>query len=226
MLLEGFVALIALATIMIVAPRPGTPPGQVYGDGIGRFLALLIGEKNLLFAQVFGAMAFSTFIFDTLDVTTRLGRYVFEELFDWRTRASAAVGTLAVMGLPAVLILTAPDPAPGKPPAYLAFWTLFGTSNQLLAALTLLGVSVWLRKAGKRTWFTLVPMAFVLTITVTALVLQAWKGLTAFRGADGAVEPTLLINGVVSVALLGLAGVVVVEAARAWRRPSGHVTQL
>ena len=76
MLLEGFVAVIALATIMIVAPEvsKGAAPGRVYGDGIARFLTVIIGPGAFLFAATFGAMAFSTFVFDTLDVATRLGR--------------------------------------------------------------------------------------------------------------------------------------------------------
>ena len=43
---------------------------------------------------------------------------------------------------------------PGQPPTYMQFWTLFGTSNQLLAALTLIGVTVWLQPHGQRYWFT------------------------------------------------------------------------
>ncbi len=52
------------------------------------------------------------------------------------------------------------------------FWTLFGTSNQLLAALTLMGVAVWLHREGRRCWYVLAPMAFVLAITCWALVVQ------------------------------------------------------
>src|SRR4029453_5775188 len=86
MLLEGFVALIALATIMIVGAgdTAGKAPGAIYGQGLGRFLTVIIGEKHLTFAITFGAMAFSTFVFDTLDVTTRLGRYILQELLGWR----------------------------------------------------------------------------------------------------------------------------------------------
>ncbi len=78
MLAEGFVAFISLVTIMIVASSDisGLSPATIYGNGIGNFLTLLIGKENLPFAITFGAMAFSTFVFDTLDVCTRLGRYI------------------------------------------------------------------------------------------------------------------------------------------------------
>jgi carbon starvation protein len=207
MLLEGFVALIALATIMIVA-KPDGPAGSVYGRGIGEFLAVLIGREHLLFATVFGSMAFSTFVFDTLDVSTRLGRYILQELFGWSSRLGAAVATVLTAGVPMLFIVTAPSPAPGRPPAYMAFWTLFGTSNQLLAALTLLGITVWLKRTGRPVWFTAAPMAFVMVVTATALVRQARTGFLSgdFQGN---------LNGLVATALLLLAGALAVEAVRA-----------
>ncbi|MDM7916206.1 MAG: carbon starvation CstA family protein, partial [Candidatus Eisenbacteria bacterium] len=143
MLAEGFVALIALVTIMIVAPRnlAGLAPGTIYGNGIGRFLTLLVGEKNLAFAVTFGAMAFSTFVFDTLDVCMRLGRYILQELTGWRGRWGALAGTLITAALPLYFLLATSAGSWAK------FWTLFGASNQLLAALTLLAVTYWLHRA-------------------------------------------------------------------------------
>ncbi len=218
MLGESFVALIALVTAMIALPRAGTPAGAVYGQGIGQFLAVAIGREHLLFAVVFGSMAFSTFVFDTLDVATRLGRYIVQELFGTRSHASGVVATAATVAVPMLFVLAAEPAAPGRPPAYMAFWTLFGTSNQLLAALTLVGVTVWLKRTGRPAWFTYGPMAFVLVVTVWALALQAHAGFTTFRRPDGHVAWTVLLNGCVATALLGLAGFVVGEAVAAVRR--------
>ncbi len=219
MLCETFVALIALVTVMIVSPSLRAPAGTIYGQGIGQFLAVAVGREHLLFATVFGTMAFSTFVFDTLDVATRLGRYIIQELFDWRGRTSGALATLATVGVPLVFVLSAEPAAPGQPPTYMAFWTLFGTSNQLLAALTLVAVTVWLKRQGRPSWFTWGPMCFVLAVTVWALLLQAYAGFTGFRAADGAVRALPLVNGCVALALLGLASLVVIEAMRAVRRP-------
>ncbi len=216
MLCETFVAIIALVTVMIASPATRAPAGTIYGQGIGQFLTVALGREHLLFATVFGTMAFSTFVFDTLDVATRLGRYIIQELFDWRGRTSAALSTLATVGLPLTFVLAAEPPAPGKPPTYMAFWTLFGTSNQLLAALTLISVTVWLKRQGRPSWFTWAPMGFVLAITVWALVLQAHGGLTAFREAG---ETLPLVNACVAVALLLLAALVVLEAVRAMTHP-------
>jgi len=214
MVLEGFVALVALATIMIALPKAGTPAGAVYGEGIGRFLTVIIGKEHLLFAIVFGSMAFSTFVFDTLDVATRLGRYILQELFDVRSMPAAALATLATVGVPLLFVLGAPQDS------WLKFWVLFGSSNQLLAALALLGISVWLYRTGRPWVYTAAPMAFVMVITLWALGRQSWAGLTGFRAADGSIIPTALLNGGVALALISLAAVIVFEAVRALRRPA------
>ena len=196
MLAEGFVALIALVTIMIVPAESirGLSPGTIYGNGIGRFLTLILGEGALEFAITFGAMAFSTFVFDTLDVSTRLGRYLLQELFGSRGPWSALVATLATVA-PAVYFVLA-----GGAGAWTRFWTLFGASNQLLAALTLLVLTIWLRRQGRPYLFTLLPMLFVAGITLWALWTLAVGGLKAARGIDLA-----FWNGLSAAALVGLA---------------------
>lgn len=196
MLAEGFVALIALVTIMIVTQDDvrGLKPGTIYGNGIGSFMTLIIGKDNLPFAITFGAMAFSTFVFDTLDVCTRLGRYIVQELFHWHTRAGAAVGTVTTIALPVYFISVAQEGS------WVKFWTLFGASNQLLAALTLLSITVWLYRARKRIWFTLFPMAFVLTITLWSLISLTFSNFRAARGFD-----SQMLNGLSAMTLVILA---------------------
>ena len=208
MLAEGFVALIALVTVMIVLPQDlvGLQPGTIYGNGIGGFLAILIGKENLPFAITFGAMAFSTFVFDTLDVCTRLGRYVLEELFGWRTRAGASLATLATIGPPALILWTS------SPGAWKEYWTLFGASNQLLAGLSLIAISVWLKREGRPTAFTLLPTVFVLTITLWALARIAFASFSAAQGLDAR-----FVNGLASSALIALALFVAVSALGRWR---------
>jgi len=208
MLCEGFVALIALVTIMIVAPgaTEGLSPGTIYGNGVGGFLTLLIGEEHRAFAVTFGAMAFSTFVFDTLDVSTRLGRDLLQELFGWQGRSGAVVATLATVA-PAIYFVTASERG-----AWTKFWTLFGASNQLLAALTLLVLTVWLRRQGKGALFTLLPMLFVVAITVWALGTLVVGNFRVAAGVDLA-----FWNGTAAVALLALAGYLFATALRGLR---------
>ena len=208
MLAEGFVAFIALVTVMIAsremlfsADGKAISAGKIYGNGIGNFLTILIGRDNLQFAITFGAMAFSTFVFDTLDVCMRLGRYIVQEIFGLSGRIGAVVGTFATVSLPFILIFFA------KPGSYLDFWTLFGASNQLLAGLTLLSITVWLYQARRRIAFTLLPMLFVLTITLWALGLLVYGNLTASTGFD-----IKLVNGIASLVLILLAIYLVLTA--------------
>ena len=200
MLAEGFVALIALVTVMIVAQEGlrGRTPGTIYGNGIGQFLTLIIGQDKLAFAITFGAMAFSTFVFDTLDVCTRLGRYIVQELFGWKGRFGALLGTLLTMSLPVYFIIFAP------PNSWSKFWTLFGASNQLLAALTLLSITVWLYQARRRIAFTLLPMIFVLVITLWALISLVIGNLRVTKIGSGQLDIEL-INAIAAAALVVLA---------------------
>lgn len=52
---------------------------------------------------------------------------------------------------------------------YKLIWPIFGAANQLLAALTLIAVTVWLHRMGKRRWFTLIPALVMLATTIGAL---------------------------------------------------------
>ncbi len=212
MLLEGLVAVIALATVMILTNdqiKGMSGPGTVYGSGLGKFLTVFIGKEHVLFATTFGAMAFSTFVFDTLDICTRLGRLLLVEVFGWRSRAGQFVATGVTVAAPAYVLWTTTKPA-----AYMEYWILFGTSNQLLAGLTFLGITMWLHKNGRPVRYTLPPMVFMMTITFWSLGKIA---LDSFRGSVG-LNPTTY-NGVVAVALGLLAATLLAEAIRTLRAP-------
>jgi carbon starvation protein len=108
-----------------------------------------------------------------------------------------------------------------QPGDSMRFWTLFGASNQLLAALTLLTLAVWLRRTGRRHSFALAPMAFVMAITIWALVRIAWSSFDhAFAQLHaGAAFGVELANGVASVALLATSFVLIAAAAPRLRTP-------
>jgi carbon starvation protein len=223
MLLEGFVAVVALATVMIVDANEvaGRAPGVIYGDGLGRFLALIIGDDHRRLAATFGAMAFSTFVFDTLDVSTRLGRYVIQELLGWAGRRGAVAATALTIAPPALLVAVSDEGA------YRTFWTLFGTANQLLAGLTLLAITVWLRRTGRAYWYTALPMVFIMTVTLWSLAVLVRQPLAAWAG-DANPAPAVLLNGGVALVLIVLALVLLVEALRAanldgYSRESGEL---
>jgi carbon starvation protein len=172
MLLESFVAVVAMATLMIISPGDkllDLGPDEIYARGLAHFM----GVFGIPFgaAVSFGKLAFATFIYDTLDVSTRLGRYVVEEIFDVRGRAAALVATAATVVLPLVCVFTPFHDAAGQVvPMWKTVWPAFGASNQLLAALTLMSVSVWLKREGRSWWVTGLPGVFMTVVSMASLV--------------------------------------------------------
>ena len=205
MLLEGVIALIALSTVMILLPSDfRSSPDTVFALGIGKFISQL--GIDLRFAISFGMLAFATFVFDTIDVTTRLGRYLIQELFGFKENKGKIISTLVTLALPAVLLSTTMISPEGKIiPSYLAVWPIFGASNQLLAALSLIGLFMWVRKLNKgfiEEIIVGIPMVFMSVMTIWALVLNIKTWITAiYAGTRTFTDPI----GILSSALILLA---------------------
>jgi len=179
MLLEGFFACLSLATVMILA-SPAGKPDAIYAGGISRFVEqATFGLVGTQVAFQFALLCFATFVFDTLDACTRLARYVLMELTGWKGRAGAAAATALTLLFPLIVLSIPPLVVDGQTiPAWRIFWNLFGMSNQLLAALALLGVAVWLHKTGRNPWLGLAPALFMAGISLWALGLTLHKILT------------------------------------------------
>jgi carbon starvation protein len=210
MLVEGVLALLAVATVMVLAKAPaGETPVVTFGRGLGVFVETLGVPAE--FASTFAMMAVSTFLLTTLDSCTRLGRFLVEEIFGIGNRASLRMlATLAVLVVPALVVFREiPGPDGKLMPAWQAIWPAFGASNQLLAALALLVVYAWLKRDGRRTLFILVPMIFMCITTMTALARLAWKNL-AHVGS--------VFVGGLSLVLLVLATIVLCGMLRATTR--------
>lgn len=178
MLLEGIVALIALSTVMILTQDSELlkkSPNFVYASGIGSFMQLI--GISPAFGISFGLMAFTTFVYDTLDICVRLGRYIIQELTGWKGWFGRIFSTVLTGGLPAVLMLITLQGADGKPvAAWSVFWKTFGASNQLLAALALIGMTIFLLNTAKnkKAWlFTFIPACLM-------FVMSAWALLNMF----------------------------------------------
>jgi len=212
MILEGLVAVLALATVMLIPkgdPALKADPNIIYGTGLATYLKIVGVDFNL--ALAFALLAFSTFVYDTLDVCTRLARYILQELFGWQSWPGRVAATFITLLMPAAFLMLA------REKAYLVAWPIFGTSNQLLASLTLLAVSVWLIKTGRNALFTLVPMAFMLVMTLWSLVLQIAPWLRAVLAGTPA-SPDAAISGVCGSVLMILSVWLLMEAARVLAR--------
>jgi carbon starvation protein len=224
MLLEGMVAVISLSCVMIVATNSSVlsrGPNGVYAAGIGTYLANFGIPETL--AVSFALMAFTTFVYDTLDVCTRLGRFIIQELTGWQDARGRWLGTALTAGVPVFFVTQqalGPDGLPllrpdGRPtPAWEVFWPLFGASNQLLAALTLLGVTVWLWRTRRAAWVWLVtglPTLWMYVMSTWALVSITWPKFQTTDGQFTAPADPVAWAGVV---LVGLAALMLVEAIR------------
>lgn len=120
-------------------------------------------------AQAFIALVAVSFALTTVDSGTRLLRYNLSEIghsFGIRQLENRYAGSLVAVGLIAFFAFYQVN---GQS-AGLALWALFGSTNQVMAALTLLTVTVYLRQKGRNFWYTLVPMVFMMVVTVTAMV--------------------------------------------------------
>jgi len=145
----------------------------VHGSGM---LVAQVGVPHHL-AKVFVATIAVGFALTTLDSATRLIRYNIQELstaLKLEPLRNPYVATMvAVLLIGFFALMKIPDPATGQlKPAGTILWALFGTSNQLLAGLALLTVTLYLRSLGRPTVFTAVPMGFMLVVTISALLLS------------------------------------------------------
>jgi len=173
MLLESLIAIIALGTLLLLTKSQAQElknPDQIYASGIATFLSSLGINKEL--ALNFALLAFATFVYDTLDVATRLGRYIFQELTGMKNKLSVFISALATLALPVIFVTGKATDAEGKfIPTWQLFWTIFGSSNQLLAAMVLLGLSVWLLRRGRNYLVTLLPSIFMTIVAFISLLL-------------------------------------------------------
>ncbi len=166
MLLEAMVAIVSLCCVMLLpvgSELMKANPNFIYANGIGSFIEGL-GMSRVL-GVTFALMAFNTFVYDTLDVCTRLGRFIIQELTGWRGAGGRWFGTILTAGVPVLFVMRQSLDANGNAvPVWRTFWGLFGASNQLLAALTLIGVTVWLWRTRRALWVfvvTGVPAVFM-----------------------------------------------------------------
>jgi len=182
---------------------------------------------------IFGLLMVEGFLVTTLDTAVRLNRYLFEELWNFVWPKGVPVllkNHYFNAGLAAVAML-----AIAYPNGWKIIWPVFGTANQLMAALTLATVSIWLAFRLRPTWFTLGPAIFMMATCLVSLyqLLAAHPGKLAAAAqklASGAMDQAAYNMAIVSawsvfvlsllLALLSL-GVVWISATKLYEVYSG-----
>jgi len=176
MLLEGLLAVLVMIAIgsclsypdylRIVWPDRGVGnPILAFALSAGNLFHQAFG-MSLALGAVLGILMVEGFLITTLDTAVRLNRYLFQEL--WKTIFSRPPAFMLKFwfnsGMSVVLML-----ALAWNQGYLLIWPLFGSTNQLLAALALMTATVWLHRAGRRSWYTLFPALLMMATTIAAL---------------------------------------------------------
>jgi carbon starvation protein len=132
-------------------------------------------------AQTIIAVIVISFAATTLDTSVRLMRYIINELgeeYRIKPLTHLHVSTFLAVGASAALVLIPEGPMGMGSGGYL-LWPLFGTSNQLLAGISLLLITIWLKRNGRSIVYTLVPMIFLSFVTIWAMVEHVffeWSG--------------------------------------------------
>ena len=166
--------------------------GKLANTGLG-FIPVALGT-------VFGILMLEGFLVTTLDSAVRLNRYLFEELWDLLFENPPAFMKKywfnAGLSVALMWILAGSNAAT-------AIWPVFGSSNQLLAALALIVVSTWLLNRGTLPWFTLIPAAFMMATTLYSLVLLMQKHIPAGNYLLVGAEVVLFVLalGVIGIAI-------------------------
>ena len=168
--LLGIVALVVVGAVAVNGTKPNGNPFEIFSSGVAGFL-----EKfgvPVHFATVFMTMCVSALALTSLDSVARIGRMSFQELFygdttdpekmpAWqRVLTNKYFATVITLFFGYLLTLG----------GYTNVWPLFGSANQLLAALVLIALSVFLKTTGRTGWTLYAPMFVMLAVTFTALV--------------------------------------------------------
>lgn len=204
MLIESFLAIISVGAVVVLSRSEyverlsGEGPVALFSTGLGGMIATLgISEA---FAVGFVALTVSAFALTTLDTCTRLARFTLQEYFeDMPQPAAQVLAKNRYLSTFVVVILSILLLASGE---FSTLWPIFGSANQLLAALALLTIAVWLIKKNIPATFVTIPMFFMFTVTLASLGLFAWKNYQE-KGYVLAVIAALLF--VLAISLIFLA---------------------
>ena len=228
MVLESLLAVLALCVAGAAAAADGTPaagtPFQVFSTGVAGFFEMF--GVPVYAATVFMTMCVSALALTSLDAVARIGRLSFQELFSvddmahaegWRRLlCNTYFSTFVTLAFGFLLTRI----------GYANIWPLFGSANQLLSALVLVTLCVFLKVTGRSNKMLFPPLFIMLCVTFTALVQRLLAMVKAIRTAAAVTIPAgettwgavFIANGlqlIIAVLLIILGLTIVVNSLRA-----------
>ncbi|KKL03554.1 hypothetical protein LCGC14_2625000, partial [marine sediment metagenome] len=175
MILEGLLAI--LVTVVVISGlKWGIGAGSfqatldkgwivLFSTGFGNIVGNIVPVLSVSIAALLGAFMVNQFILTSVDTSTRLGRFVISEsLFP---KLKNRVLTTFITLVPAWLLAVTNT--------YETLWRLFGTSNQLIASVTLIGVSAFFISKKTKVRFIIIPAILVLVTTLSALLYLTFR---------------------------------------------------
>lgn len=224
MLMECVLGVVALVIACAAASNgvvaKGTP-FQIFAGGISSFFQLFGFPAGLSACII--TMCVSALAMTTIDSVARIGRMSFQELFtpsEGEAQGSISricmnkyFSTIVTLFFAYFLCLA----------GYMNIWPLFGSANQLLSALVLIGITVFLRTTGRKSWMLYVPMTFMFIVTMTALAMSVYGSLMKLSAGTFLV----MVDGlqlVLAIALMLLAILVVKHCGKELLHPAAAKT--
>lgn len=184
MLIEGLLAVLSLTAVASMVNKEfidilvNKGPVTAFSLGVARFLnAIPFLNISVSAGQTFAALAVSAFALTSLDTATRLARFMFQEFFEVKEHPEKKsvlqdrfVATGITVAVGAALTFSGQT---------MSIWPVFGSANQLLAALALLALTAWVAYLRKGYLFVMIPMLFMFAVTLTSLGMLIYTNFIA-----------------------------------------------
>ena len=205
--LLGVIALVVVGAVAVNGTKPEGTPFSIFSTGVAGFFEKFVIPVQV--ATVFMTMCVSALALTSLDSVARIGRMSFQELFYGDTTDTSKMpgwqkvltnkyfATIITLFFGYLLTLG----------GYNNIWPLFGSANQLLAALVLIALAVFLKTTGRTGWTLYIPMFVMLAVTFTALIQKTIALVSNIAGG----QATFLVDGLqfIVAILLMVLGVLV-----------------
>ena len=209
MLVETLLGVVALVIACSASSSGGLPTGtpfQIFGNAVGGFFTMFGLPAHVSTCVMM--MCVSALAMTTIDAVTRISRMSWQEFFAPSEGEQAGifvkfitntfVSTVISLALAYALCLA----------GYASIWPLFGAANQLLSALVLTALAVFLRVTGRKGWMLYVPMTFMFVVTMSALIISVYNIIMKLTAGSF----VFMVDGlqlIIAVALMTLALLVV-----------------
>ncbi len=203
----GVVSLIVVCAAATNGVLPAGTPFQTFSHSVANFLTTIFGVPTNIAACIL-TMCVSALALTSVDAVARIGRMSLQELFTPSKGQKKTTVQKLFTNTVFSTILTLLGGYALCIAGYMSVWPLFGSANQLLSALVLTGLAVFLKSTGRKGWMLYGPMAIMFVVTMTALVEQ----IIRIFGAWQAGTFVFMVHGlqfIVAVALIILALLVV-----------------